>query len=202
MNIQWIVFDLGGVVVEIDEGSIYRELAKLSSEAAAEIKSRVTEAGLWAEMRVGKMSEASLFLALERIIGRKAPEEDLRRCVNAELKGEIRPMVALIEALSTRHKLACLSNTNSIHWGFMLQNYPVFDRFHMKLASQQLGLEKPHREIYDAGARELGARPGDCLFIDDRIENVRGALDAGWQAWHYQDFGEFMGALRAAGIEA
>jgi putative hydrolase of the HAD superfamily len=48
--------------------------------------------------------------------------------------------------------------------------------------SCELGVVKPRREIYEDSTRGLGIEPGEALFLDDRPENVEGALAAGLQA--------------------
>src|SRR5262249_9226933 len=61
-----------------------------------------------------------------------------------------------------------------------LRRTPGFlDPFDHVSFSYEIGVIKPHPEMYRDAIRGLGVAPGDALFIDDRPENVRGALDAG-----------------------
>ncbi|GII77317.1 haloacid dehalogenase [Sphaerisporangium rufum] len=64
--------------------------------------------------------------------------------------------------------------------------------------SGHLGLVKPDAEIYLRVAARLGARPGDCVFVDDRLVNVSGAESAGMTAVHFRDAGALRDDLAAA----
>ena len=62
--------------------------------------------------------------------------------------------------------------------------YPLIERLFI---SGELGMVKPDPEIYTAIQDELGVAPGRIAFIDDRLPNVTGAADAGWQAHLWVD---------------
>jgi putative hydrolase of the HAD superfamily len=50
--------------------------------------------------------------------------------------------------------------------------------------SFEIGRRKPDRAAYEHVAEAIGTAPGRILFLDDVIENVRGARAAGMQAVH------------------
>jgi len=56
-------------------------------------------------------------------------------------------------------------------------------------------LVKPQREIYDDAVRGLGVRPGEALFLDDRIENIQGAREAGLEAELFVSWEDFVGQI-------
>lgn len=49
--------------------------------------------------------------------------------------------------------------------------------------SCSVGVVKPNRRIYEIAAERLGVEPGDCLFVDDQPDFVRGAIEAGMDAY-------------------
>ncbi|MFT4224790.1 HAD family hydrolase [Micropruina sp.] len=59
-----------------------------------------------------------------------------------------------------------------------------FDRVYV---SALIGVAKPRREIYDHAAADLGVAASEIAFVDDRPENVEGALEAGWRAHLWVD---------------
>ena len=90
----------------------------------------------------------------------------------------------LLSALGSRHVLACLSNTNAVHWESLRRMdglRPVLER---PFLSHELGLMKPAREVFVEVARQLGCEPGEIAFFDDGPENVDGAAKAGLSAHH------------------
>ena len=97
-------------------------------------------------------------------------------------EGALRRDGRAARGLRSRHKLACLSNTNAAHWKQILQMDglgPVLDR---PFVSHEMGVMKPSLEVYAQVARNLGCEPRDIAFCDDGPENVDGAAKAGLSA--------------------
>jgi putative hydrolase of the HAD superfamily len=59
---------------------------------------------------------------------------------------------------------------------------------------------KPDRRIYDYAVEKAGVPAGEAFFVDDRIENVEGAIAAGLDAVQYIDHDKLIDELRARGI--
>lgn len=66
--------------------------------------------------------------------------------------------------------------------------------------SALIGSAKPKRAIYDHAAADLGVEPGAIAFVDDRPENVAGALDAGWTAHLWRDDADTRTWLTSLGV--
>ena len=77
--------------------------------------------------------------------------------------------------------------------GHALRARPGFlEHFDHITFSYELGFVKPQREIYEDAVRGLGLRPAEALFLDDRPDNVEGALKAGLLALLYKSWEEFL----------
>ena len=63
-----------------------------------------------------------------------------------------------------------------------LRRFGILERFDAAVISTQVGAIKPDARMYAAILKALKAEPGDCLFVDDKAENLDGAVDAGMQA--------------------
>ena len=72
-----------------------------------------------------------------------------------------------------------LSNTASAFYQYC-SKLPAIECFDGRFISADYHLLKPHREIFEKFIQVFGLVPGECYFIDDRKENVEGALAAGW----------------------
>ncbi|MDB5717134.1 MAG: superfamily hydrolase [Sphingomonas bacterium] len=70
---------------------------------------------------------------------------------------------------------------------FRAAHAPLFDRFRDILVSGDEQLVKPDPAIYALAIRRFGVVPGDALFVDDRLDNVRAAEDAGFVGHHFRD---------------
>jgi HAD superfamily hydrolase (TIGR01509 family) len=96
-------------------------------------------------------------------------------------------LVEYIQQLRTSYKVGLLSN---IGMGAMDQFFSVEERnrlFDAAILSGEVGLVKPHPEIFRIAAERLGCLPGECIMIDDSLDNCAGADAAGMQAIYYQD---------------
>ena len=72
-----------------------------------------------------------------------------------------------------------LSNTALAFYRYR-HKLPAIDCFDGQFISADYHLLKPNREIYEKFAEVFGLVPEECYFVDDKPENVKGALDAGW----------------------
>jgi putative hydrolase of the HAD superfamily len=124
------------------------------------------------------------------VYGRPVAGAELERVIALDVAGWSRPneeTVAIIEELAAGGvPLALLSNAPaSIADGVDLLPFmaPISPRFY----SGRMGLVKPDQEIYLRVAEGLGVPPGDIVFVDDRLENIAGAEQAGMTGIHFRD---------------
>jgi len=78
--------------------------------------------------------------------------------------------------------------------------FPFLDRPRGVTVSGEIGLIKPEKAIYDRHAADFGLDPSASLFIDDSAKNVKGAIDAGWQAVLFEGAGKLEADLRRLGV--
>jgi putative hydrolase of the HAD superfamily len=85
-------------------------------------------------------------------------------------------------AASNKYMIGALNNEARETNQYRFQTFGLFNYLKVALSSCYLGLRKPDAAIYQAALDILGRRPDRILFIDDRIENVTGAINAGMKA--------------------
>jgi putative hydrolase of the HAD superfamily len=176
-----LLFDLGGVLVDF---AGLRQLPAMLARPmpAALVRQkwvvspavRQFESGRCTDLEFARMfiEEWSLDLTAERFVAH------FRNWVAAPFP----ETAALLGALEGRHALACLSNTNALHWQAVKQMpalRPVLER---PFLSFELGVMKPDPAIYAHVVRGLGCEPAEVAFFDDGPENVEGARAAGLSA--------------------
>ena len=76
----------------------------------------------------------------------------------------------------------------------------IGDAFGTIVNSSRIGAAKPEAAFYAAACEAAGVQPDEILFVDDRPENVVGALDAGIGAIRYQGVARFEAVLRRTGL--
>jgi FMN phosphatase YigB (HAD superfamily) len=182
-GIAWVVFDLGGVLVEVNQQRIFERLSELTELPATDVQASLAlSPSFWSAFGVSEVSPAQLAHEVNRLLQTALPSELVVEAFNCELGEEIEGVGEIVRALKPQVKLACLSNTNSIHWETLHQEYDFMRHLDVALASQRLGCAKPGQEIYQKAAAVLSASPAQLLFFDDKIENVQTANDLGWNA--------------------
>ena len=109
-------------------------------------------------------------------------------------------VLALVRAVQAEGAVtACVSNA-STRLEADLADHGVDTAFGTVINSSRLRIMKPAPEIYQAAVEAVAVPPGDCLFVDDRVENVHGALDAGVPAVHFTTAGRLEATLRRVGL--
>lgn len=197
--IRAIVFDLGGVLIDLDaERSIraFREI--LGYEKITELLDLSHQKGIYGEMEAGRITADEFRAEVLRESRPGCTPEDVDRAMAGLLVGMDPAKVPLLHALAEKYPIYGLSNNNEISVVLMHRIYDEvgldWKRVFLKeFISSRMKMMKPSREIFDAAAAEIGFPPEEILFVDDSQRNVDGARAAGWQAVLYRqgtDLGE------------
>lgn len=91
-------------------------------------------------------------------------------------------MLDFVERLGRAHRVLLFSNTNDVHWDFLVEasdgRLAAFEAY----LSHEIGQLKPSTQSFIQVARAAGIEPARSIFFDDRADNVEGARAAGFQA--------------------
>ena len=189
--IRAIVFDLGGVLIDLDYDRCVRSFREvLGYERITELLDLSHQKGIYGDMEAGLVTTDEFRAAVLRESRPGCVPADVDRAMDGLLVGMDPKKVALLERLAERYDLYGLSNNNEISVARMHAIYEEngldWQRvFKKEFISCRMKLMKPSRAIFDAAAAEIGFPPAEILFVDDSQKNVDGALAAGWQAALY-----------------
>ncbi|MGH8674774.1 MAG: HAD family hydrolase [Burkholderiales bacterium] len=114
-------------------------------------------------------------------------------------KGLYSGAAKLVRNLRARHRVACLTNTNALHWARFPEVPELFDAI---FASHLTGFLKPDPEAFEHVIRELDVQPDAVYFLDDLLQNVEAARKVGIHAVQVTTFAEVEPALRAERLYA
>ncbi len=176
-----LLFDLGGVLVD---ASGLRELPQLLAEPMEreDLRRKWVSSPAVERFETGLCSREEFAAAFTQEWGLSLEPDDFivrfRSWVGAPYPGT----GELLSALRGRHVLACLSNTNTVHWEKLLQMDGLRLVLERPFVSHELGAMKPSPAVYARVAQELECEPGEIAFFDDGPENVDGAAEAGLSA--------------------
>ena len=178
---DFIVFDLGGVLIAINELKLMREFRAFSVSSISANRS-----GGWNEechlYETGKINTDE-FIALSRKRYRlDLTSAEFKRSWNAVIEGESKIASGCLKRLRRKYVLCILSNTNPLHFNFIRNNLPVFNYIDRFMVSYKIGLLKPDPEIFAAAQRIMLGGRKPFLYIDDSPEHVRAARNIGWRS--------------------
>lgn len=187
-NAQWLLFDLGGVLIDYVGPQKLRAWLPESTDEQA-FRERLLFSPSLRAFESGKMGPGAFALAFIGELGLRVGPDEFLAGYPDFISGWYDGAEALLAALATRRRLALLSNTNEVHWA-RLTRAPGCDRlFDEIFLSFRTGLLKPDAGAFRHVVATLGCAPEDILFFDDSEANVRSALACG------------LGAVRTAGLE-
>jgi putative hydrolase of the HAD superfamily len=106
-------------------------------------------------------------------------------------------MAALVAELGVDHNLALASNTDATHFAFSTESFGVMQAFEQNFLSYEMGLLKPDPAYFHHVLYGLWASPANCIFIDDRPENVRSARNLGIIGLVFESIDELKSDLAA-----
>jgi HAD superfamily hydrolase (TIGR01509 family) len=201
-RVDALLFDLGGVVIEIDFGRVFQAWADAASVSHARIAQRFSpDAGYEAHER-GEISAQEYCKHLRATLGVTLGDEILLSGWNQIFVGPIPGVEALLESLARAYRVYAFSNTNVAHRAFWQARYAtLLQPFSQIFCSCDLGVRKPSADAFLEVSRRIGIAPGRIVFFDDHPQNVRGARAAGLLAHEVHSAGDIRAALQHEGIQ-
>ena len=199
MNLPVIIFDLGGVLINIRYHRFIETLGLDHSVDEAKLLQMLTPDGHLYES--GKISTKDFFTRLNQHFNMKYDEKQLHRAWYAILAEEIDGMRTLVEQLSQRQPLYLLSNTNELHFEYAKKKYPVLNLFKHHFVSYKIGAMKPSPQIYHHVVQFLRRKPEELFFCDDTEKNVVGARNIGIQSMQFTGVDTLKKTLGEIGFE-
>ena len=187
MDITTIIFDLGGVIIDVDEQRAFDAFRGLGLYNIEEVYTHLTETGVLEQVETGAINADELFNHLNRLALEPITPSDLTAAWNSMLLGIPDENIILLRELSTEYRLLALSDTNAVHIARIEQqlghqhSVSLSDLFSKVYYSFQMGLRKPDAEIFKRVLAEEGLSPSEILFIDDLPENTEAADRLGFR---------------------
>ncbi len=192
-GIKNIIFDLGGVIINLSVERTHQAFASLSGLPLQEVKDRVHQSAFFHEYEKGLIGDAEFRNHLRVSLQVKVDDTQLDNAWNAMLLDIPIERIRLLERLKGPFNLYLLSNTNNIHLQsfneqvFQLTGFPSLDQyFHNAYYSHLIKMKKPDVEIYEYVLQNNNLRAHETIFLDDNADNLAGANKAGIRTFHVQ----------------
>ena len=175
-RISWVALDAMGVIYE--QRGVSALLASFAGRLGVPVDPDVAK-GLYRRASLGGLSSAELWEALG-IPGAGRDEEFLAGRV---LMPGVREFLAAMRRQGVR--VGCITN-DVAEWALrQRRRYGLEDGIWPWVVSGEVGVRKPAAEIYERFLTEAGCDAGDCMFIDDTVENLDAAAALGFRTLRF-----------------
>lgn len=188
--IKNIIFDLGGVIMNIDFKRTEHAFAELGFTNFKQYMTQFHITPFFEEYETGKIDEAAFIKGIQQIAGKPITAPQIVYAWNALLLDFPPARIDLLEKLKLHYRIFLLSNTNELHYNAFQQTLHAVtgktleDLFEKTYFSHTAHLRKPDAAIYRLVLDENNLNAAETLFIDDTASNFSGAEETGIQTFH------------------
>lgn len=193
-GIKNIIFDLGGVILDIDYNLTVKAFEDLGIPNFKDQYSKMSQSDLFDNIETGKISPTEFRNLIRTIANKKFSDTEIDHAWNALILHLPNDRIRLLHRLKRHYRLFLLSNTNAIHY----KDYtalikrengidglePLFEKTYL---SHEMGLRKPDPAIFQVVLSENKLEPGETLFIDDSPQHIESAKSVGINAYHLEN---------------
>ena len=190
-EIKNLIFDLGGVIINLDVTRTHQAFADLAECPIEEVKSKISSQEFFNEYEKGSLDDNEFRTHLRTLLNRNITDAQLDAAWNAMLLDIPSEKYQLLMKLKSSYRVFLLSNTNNIH--LQAVNKIVFNDtgqtglgyyFHRDYYSHLMKMRKPDPEIFHRVLVENNLIAKETYFLDDNLENIEGAKSLAIQTVH------------------
>ena len=200
-KITTLFFDIGGVILTNGWDSVARRAAiskfQLDSAEFETRHAQVNPAWERGEMSLEEYLARTVFYS-ERKFSLKEFEDFMY--AQSQALPESLEFVRRV-ARSGRYLMAAINNEAAEINAYRIQQFGLRDIFAAFFSSCYVGLRKPDVGIYQMALRVMQRSGDECIFVDDRPENVKGAVSAGLSAIQFQNVAQLSAELKGFGLQ-
>lgn len=191
LDIKNIIFDLGGVILNIDYHLTIDAFKKIGFENFDEVFTQAKQTGVFDQLDKGVITPNEFRIGVRELAGKPLTDQQIDDAWNAMLLDFPTHRLKLLEQVHSNYRTFLLSNTNQIH--IDVYNQILFNTFGVKdlshffekeYYSHVIHMRKPDAEVYEYILNQNGLKKEETLFIDDTEQHIVGAQKVGINAYH------------------
>lgn len=187
-RISTLLFDLGGVIMDLKRDNALQALRQLGMSDPDSIIGLYVQAGPFLQLEQGDITPAQFRDALRPAFPRPVSDAEIDDAFNSFLVGIPTRRLEALRELRRHFRVCLLSNTNRLMWdseiarAFTAEGLTIDDYFDGIVTSFEARCVKPGAEIFRYAVSHLGIDPATTLFLDDSADNVAAARALGFNA--------------------
>ena len=185
-KITTLIFDLGGVLVNLDWNRCVSNFKKIGIEEMAGLLSVTLQTGFVLDYEKGLITDAEFRDKLREYSSQTLTDEQIDEAWTSFLVDIPSEKLELLMKLKKKYRILMLSNTNNLSFSycvnhmFNVNGYTLNDYFDTCYLSNQMHLCKPDAPIFEELLRDSALKAEECLFLDDGIHNIKAAEQLGF----------------------
>jgi glucose-1-phosphatase len=189
-GIEVILYDLGNVILPFNHYQIAEKLSRSAQEKEFQDPQRLfsylfnLQKGVMNRFDVGRVSPQEFFQSIKESLGLSLSFAEFIPIWN-DIFVEDQKVSQMIHSQKGRWKLGLLSNTDPLHFNYILSKFPIVRTFDKWILSYEVGFKKPAVEIFQAAIAWASVEPQKILFIDDVKTHVDVALSLRMHGIHF-----------------
>lgn len=203
-----LLFDLGGVIMNIRRQDCVEAFERLGLKDADSLLGEYQQAGIFAGIENGTLSVDEFHNEIRRMTGREVSDHEIDEAFCKFLTGIPEHRLLALEQLHKRFNLYLLSNTNPIMWNteidrqFRKLGHDINYYFDGAVTSFEAKVMKPDPGIFREAILKFGLQPSETIFLDDSEGNCAAAQKLGFNTIHVAPGKEMIDLLKSnAGIK-
>ena len=188
-NISTLIFDLGGVIVDLDLAKCIQNFKELGLENIEQYLSNFGQKDFFMQFEKGQIGIPAFRNEIRKLAGIELTDAQIDEAWCSFLTQIPVEKLHLLSELKKKYHLLLLSNTNPVHietavavefskTGKTMQDF--FDKCYL---SYEMGMVKPDVEIFEALLADAQVKAEECLFLDDGKKNIDTAAALGIQTY-------------------
>lgn len=195
-NISCLIFDLGGVIVNLDWDRCVENFRKIGAHEMENLLSTTLQKGFILDYERGMISTDEFRASIRQMSKQHISNEAIDNAWTSLLVDVPEEKLQLLLDLKKKYKIFMLSNTNEMSFNYCVENYfsqngtQLNDYFDKCYLSYEMKLNKPEVAIYQAILDDNDVKPEECLFFDDSRHNLDVAKCMGIHTMYVKPYSE------------
>ncbi|MFC2158028.1 HAD family hydrolase [Acidobacteriota bacterium] len=198
--IKSVISDLGRVMIHFDNRIFFRRMELYSDYTAEEMEEMVDQ--YLPTLRAfdeGLIPPAEFHRRVTGIL-RTGIDADVFFPMYNDVFSLIPGNLEVLKSLKDKYRMVLFSNTDVERYAFIIRKFPEILFFDEYVLSYEVGIMKPHPDIYKVVVERAKAKPEECVFIDDREENIAAAVELNICTIHLLPDTDLSGELSRLGV--
>jgi FMN phosphatase YigB (HAD superfamily) len=188
--IEVIFFDLGNVILPFNNYQIAEKLCRFSQKEEFQEPGKVfsylfdLREGVINPFDMGMVSPQEFFQSVRNHLGLSITFEQFIP-IWTDIFVEDQEVSEIIRSLKGKWRLGLLSNTDPLHFRYIVSTFPIVSALEKWILSYEVGFKKPDAQIFQKAIEWASVEPQKILFIDDTKGHVEASISLGMQGIHF-----------------